>query len=78
MALCRCLEEHGWPNGRNGNVYMGYKEPIGYPGKTSSICGHCNRDGVIWLNKQEMGMYAKGERIFELTGGHKHTKIKLK
>ena len=63
MALCRCMSDHSWPEGRKGNSYVGYVLPIGYP-KTALICGLCENPGVIWLTVPERDAYEKGARIF--------------
>ena len=53
MALCRCKQNHGFPNGRSVD-YVNAVEPIRYP-STSSICGRnkCENPGLIWLTKEE-------------------------
>jgi hypothetical protein len=63
MALCRCLEKHGWPNGRTAS-YVAYVHPLGYPA-TSLVCGLCDNPGVIWLTDSERRGYGKLQRIFD-------------
>jgi hypothetical protein len=63
MALCRCLEIHGWPKGRTHD-YVAYAKPVGYP-QTALICGLCDNPGVIWLNREEKAAYENGQRIFD-------------
>ena len=63
MALCRCINKHGWPGERNAD-FIGYVLPLGYP-QTALICGHCDESGVIWLNEEEVSAYLNGQRIFE-------------
>jgi hypothetical protein len=72
MALCRCLENHGWPKNRVRN-YVGYLRPLGYP-ETSSICGLCDNPGVIWIEQEEALAYKHGQRIFD--GANPFTKMK--
>jgi hypothetical protein len=62
MALCRCLEMHGKPEGR-ATSYTAYLHPVGYP-DTALTCGLCDNPGVIWVNDQEVEAYKNGERIF--------------
>lgn len=62
MALCRCFSNHSWPQGRNGNSYVGYVMPVDYP-KTALICGLCENPGVIWLTLPEKNEYESGARI---------------
>lgn len=81
MALSRCLEndEHAWPNGHGGNVYVVHVLPIGYP-TTSTICGRdgCQNPGVVWLNQAEADAYNnENQRIFQFTGEINHTKVKV-
>jgi hypothetical protein len=71
MALCRCLENHGWPTNRV-RKYVGYLRPLGYP-ETSSICGLCDNPGVIWIEKEEELAYKNGQRIFD--GANTFTKM---
>ena len=72
MALCRCLENHGWPKQRVRS-YVGYLRPLGYP-ETSCICGLCNNPGVIWIEPEELLAYRQGQRIFD--GTNSFTKMK--
>lgn len=72
--LCRCLQNHSWPNGKNGRRYVGYVLPIGYP-ETAAICGRCNAPGVVWLDEEEADCYEQGERIFQASNAF--TKIKV-
>jgi hypothetical protein len=64
MALCRC-DIHPPANNRKHRYYH-YALPIGYPQKTSSICGRsgCERVGRIYLRTDEVKDFKKGERIF--------------
>lgn len=73
MVLCRCLEVHGSPKGRN-HKYVAYVKPVGYP-KSSLICGNpqCKRSAVIWLDELEAQDYERGERIF--SGPHNLVKV---
>lgn len=64
MALCRCLEFHGWPLGRGNNEYVGYVMPESYP-DSGLICGRCGEPAVIWLRPEEVEAYERGQRIFE-------------
>jgi hypothetical protein len=65
MALCRC-EKHGNPKKRGGGNYVRSVKPIGYPDKTSTICGRelCENPGLIWLDERETQAYEKGQRVF--------------
>ena len=72
MALCRCLEEHGYPQGRLEN-YIAYASPVGYP-NTAIVCGRCDTSGVIWLTASETQAYQNGQRIFE--GPNAFTRIR--
>lgn len=73
MALCRCLKDHAWPEGRKGRDYIAYVKPVGYP-ETSSICGRCDNPGVIWIDNSEETAYKNGQRIFE--GPNNFTRMK--
>jgi hypothetical protein len=64
MALCRCLEEHSWPRGRENN-YVAYVYPIGYP-NTAALCPLCQRSGVIWLNADETNAFVAGQRVIKM------------
>ena len=72
MALCRCIQQHGWPIGRTAE-YIGYVLPVGYP-ETALICGRSDNEGVIWLNNVEVSSYEKGQRIFN--GPNNFTRMK--
>lgn len=72
MALCRCLENHGWPVGRGNNQYIGYVLPKNYP-QADIVCGHCDEPAAIWLLPEECEAYENGQRIF--TGPSKFVRI---
>lgn len=76
MALCRCKQNHGFPNGRSVD-YVNAVEPIGYP-STSSICGRnkCENPGVIWLTKEEWKKYQEGIRIFSYASSVSKVRVK--
>jgi hypothetical protein len=65
MTLCRCLENHSWPEGKNANKYVAYVFPIGYP-DTAAICPLCQRAGIIWLTEEEAEAFASGQRVFKM------------
>ncbi len=73
MVLCRCLEEHGYPQGRS-RKYVAYVKPIGYP-RSSLICGNsqCEKPAVIWLDELETQDYERRERVF--SGSHNFVKV---
>jgi len=73
MVLCRCLEEHGYPQGRS-HKYVAYVKPVGYP-RSSLICGNpqCEKPAVIWLDELEAQDYKRGERVF--SGRHNFVKV---
>ena len=64
MALCRCLDHHGWPVGRGTNEYVGYVLPENYP-ESDIVCGRCDEPAAIWLLPQEAEAYEEGQRIFD-------------
>lgn len=73
MPICRCLKLHSPPS--KGDCKVAYVKPMGYP-KTAAICGRvgCFNIGVVWLDKDDVKKYKKGQRIFPI---HTH-KIKVK
>lgn len=52
--------------------------PVGHP-NSGLVCGTKRWRSVplVWLLTQEETLYEKGERIFELTGGSRQTKLKI-
>ena len=49
----------------NRTEYIAYLFPVGYP-NSALICGikNCEKNGLIWINRNEMSDYEEGERIF--------------
>ena len=72
MALSRCLKQHAGPKGRT-TTYIGFVRPVGYP-DTALVCGHCDRPGVIWVNREEAEAYGHGQRVFQ--GPNKFTQMR--
>ncbi len=66
MALSRCFEKHSPPMGRNGNVYVDFAFPVGYP-DTALVCGRpgCSHSGLVWMNKEELAAFNNGAAIFQ-------------
>src|ERR1700739_12481 len=69
MAIARC-EKCGKPTASSVKP-PGYSErpyfPVGHPA-SGIVCGKplCANDGLIWLKADEVQMYQRGRRIFNL------------
>jgi len=78
MALVRC-KEHRYPKGKGANTYSAETHlPVAYP-QSGLVCGRtgCQNPGTVCLTGPEEVEYARGVRIFTLTGGHAGAKFRV-
>ena len=77
MAIARC-DSCKLPKGR-GRSYVLSTEPVGFPKRSSIVCGtpKCDRVALVWLDEQETALFEQGQRIFKFvaTGA---VKVKVK
>jgi hypothetical protein len=67
MALARCEERCGKPEGCGKNVYVATRQPISHP-NSGVVCGtgDCENAAVVWLVAEEEAGYKNGQRVFRL------------